>query len=394
MGECPHSVPNIDLDRATSVYLDLVRFLAAVAVFLSHVGTRAVSDGFLWQFLPLGAPAVIVFWVLSGYVIAHSVEGKPSLRDYTVARAARVYSVVVPTLLATLVLDELGRWIAPALYAKSPSMLADPWSLPIALTFLNEAWGGCPKASVGSNGAYWSLGYEVPFYALFACLHFLRGRTRVASCALLALLTGPQVLGMFPLWWLGRAAYGLQWHRQLGYRWGWALWLGSVACGVGLVYCVRSPFNLTEHGPWDLATDALLSLCFVAHIVGFQAIRGGNSWRRLLDWELPIRWFANATFTLYLLHQPTIALLKALSPWAADTWQFRSGILLLPMLIVFVFAHFTERRKARWRSWFDRWVPGTSSHGAATSAPEPASPFAAQQPWRVILHSKQRKRTS
>jgi peptidoglycan/LPS O-acetylase OafA/YrhL len=371
------------LDRTTSIYLDLVRFLAAVAVFLSHVGTRAVSDGFLWQFMPLGAPAVIVFWVLSGYVIAHSVQGNPSLRDYTVARAARIYSVVVPTLLATIVIDELGRWIAPANYANCPSMLADPWSIPLALSFLNEAWGGCPKASLGSNGAYWSLGYEVPFYALFAGIHFLHGRTRIVCCSLLALLAGPQVIGMFPLWWLGRAAYDLSWHHRIRPHWGWVLWIGSVVCGVALVCCARSPFNLTEHGPFDLAVDALLALLFLVHIAGFQAIGGSILRHALAAWEQPIRWLAGATFTLYLLHQPTIAFLKALSPWAADTWQFRVGILLLPMFAVFAFAHFTERKKIRWRTWLDRWIPGTPRPNAANGSGFRASPFAEQQSWRA-----------
>ena len=85
---------------ATSMYLDGFRFAAAMIVFLGHVGARHVGGGLFWQLTGYGATAVLVFFVLSGFVIAYVSDLKETNgRDYIVARATRLYSVVIPTLL-------------------------------------------------------------------------------------------------------------------------------------------------------------------------------------------------------------------------------------------------------------------------------------------------------
>src|SRR4051812_33489695 len=126
------------MNRETSVYLDAVRFLAALAVFFSHVGARYFSNGFLWQAVSLGAPAVVVFFVLSGFVIGYVTERREtSGHDYVVARAARLYSVVVPTLLLTACFDWVGSQINPDAYKNVVQLFgAGAWSLPGSLSFL------------------------------------------------------------------------------------------------------------------------------------------------------------------------------------------------------------------------------------------------------------------
>ncbi len=61
------------MNRGFSTYLDLLRFGAAVVVLMSHYGYERMSGGrWLWiRDLNLGSDAVIVFFVLSGFVIAH-----------------------------------------------------------------------------------------------------------------------------------------------------------------------------------------------------------------------------------------------------------------------------------------------------------------------------------
>src|SRR5712671_3594240 len=82
--------------RELSTYLDLLRLTAAMAVFVSHLSWVRISGGFLWQFQFLGHDAVMVFFVLSGFVIQYAAATKEkSLFDYQVARFARLYSVVI-----------------------------------------------------------------------------------------------------------------------------------------------------------------------------------------------------------------------------------------------------------------------------------------------------------
>ena len=130
------------LPQPFSVYLDLTRFLAAVMVVLAHFAYFGVIPKGAWGVLPeMGREAVIVFFVLSGFVIASTVaERRPSARAYAVARLSRVYSVALPVLL-------LGMACAFAVRA-----LVDPTPpygyvldklyvyLPFHLLFLGQHW--------------------------------------------------------------------------------------------------------------------------------------------------------------------------------------------------------------------------------------------------------------
>ena len=95
-----------------SVYLDLVRFAAALTVMLHHVWPTVFPDRPLpWP----GHDAVVVFFVLSGLVIAHAVD-RPgrTVADYCQHRIARIGPVAFPALL-------LSAAIAPWTGAPSPS---------------------------------------------------------------------------------------------------------------------------------------------------------------------------------------------------------------------------------------------------------------------------------
>ena len=64
------------MKKEVSLYLDTARFLAAMAVFITHFSRGSISGGFLWHVRPLGDEAVTVFFVLSGFVIAHAVDAR------------------------------------------------------------------------------------------------------------------------------------------------------------------------------------------------------------------------------------------------------------------------------------------------------------------------------
>src|SRR5689334_1839819 len=62
---------NAALHGPFSIYLDLVRFVAAMSVVLAHCRQNGLYEGYLPS-LNTAHSAVIVFFVLSGYVIAAS----------------------------------------------------------------------------------------------------------------------------------------------------------------------------------------------------------------------------------------------------------------------------------------------------------------------------------
>ena len=128
------------MTAALSLYLDLVRFVAATVVLLSHFAYTRISGGEYLIFRRFGADAVIVFFVLSGYVIAYvSAERERTLGEYAINRFARLYSVVFPGLIATVIFDQMGRVLDPALYEGWWYQDSEAlWRFLASLLFVNE----------------------------------------------------------------------------------------------------------------------------------------------------------------------------------------------------------------------------------------------------------------
>lgn len=109
------------MNRGLSLYLDLFRFGMAAIVMLGHGQSTDYSGNLFWQVGRYSQPAVIAFFVLSGFVIANVVETRErDGRIYFASRAARLYSVVLPALILTAVLDATGWRVATAHYENAP----------------------------------------------------------------------------------------------------------------------------------------------------------------------------------------------------------------------------------------------------------------------------------
>ena len=98
------------MNAALSAWMDLCRVLSAAVVFFGHARALDVTPASVsahWH--RTADDAVIVFFVISGYVIAWSTaRAGPGLRKYVEARASRVYSVAVPAVLLALAMDMVG----------------------------------------------------------------------------------------------------------------------------------------------------------------------------------------------------------------------------------------------------------------------------------------------
>ena len=87
------------MDRQFSTYLHLLRVIASLAVVVSHAlhirFTGALFGADTHSAAPaMGHHAVIFFFVLSGLVIASSVDRVPDLRSYAEARLSRLLPVL------------------------------------------------------------------------------------------------------------------------------------------------------------------------------------------------------------------------------------------------------------------------------------------------------------
>jgi len=371
------------VNKATSYYLDLIRFIAAMAVFQSHASMGPWTGGFLRQLRPLGMEAVVIFFVLSGFVIGFvTKEREGSAGIYAVSRLARVYSVCLPALLITFGLDAMGRSINPEFYsgqeAYSPQRVL--WLLMAGTTFTTEVWWN--HIWIGINSSYWSMGYEVPYYVAFGLAMFLPRYHGLAAAALLMAVVGPNVAVLFPVWLLGVICYRVCARWPLNPGGGLAVWVASIVGLTAVFFPLREHHALWEDFSFDLSRLRdyghfyVTAVLFAANIVGF---RGASPCFESAISKAAnlIRWCAETTFTVYLLHLPVIQFVAAIEPWPADSWIRRGSIFVGVPVIVMLMAHFIERRKAWWRNLFSGLLGVMSvttapaakeGHGTATAA--------------------------
>ncbi len=342
------------MNRQFSVYLDLVRFLAALLVYVYHSNQRFLIESVL-PASNFGHSSVIVFFVLSGFVIAFVTATKESTwASYAASRIARVFSVTVPTIVLTLALDSVGRSLYPEIYAGYPY---DQFLLRIigSVLMLNEVW--LISITSFSNVPYWSICYEWWYYVTFAMVIFLPARVGllVASITLLAL--GPKLILLAPIWWLGVLLYHWRFLRELSLGASWLLVVVSI-CGIVL-------YHVFGVGDWasdglkgvlgdDLHRSMTFSKFFVAdYLLGilvfmnFAGVRNLAPFhgRFMLSIEKPVRFVANYTFTLYLLHQPLFLFWGAVvhgdpkGPW------YWLSVSVLMFFSVGLMGYFTENRR-------------------------------------------------
>ena len=310
------------LPRTLSIYLDLVRFGAALVVVLSHA----------WPILfpthPLpwpGHDAVVVFFVLSGLVVAHATD-RPglTLADYANHRLARVWSVTIPALVLSVVVSlSVGGAGLPAAPSVS-GWLDGAWRIVASLFFIGQIWS--LDVDPPLNDAFWSLNFEVWYYALFGAWVFLEGRRRAIAIAIIALAAGPKILLLLPVWLLG---VGLYYHRLLlGERTALTLLLATAVLAIAFIQCDVSKLirhRMVAHWPEAMAGlgganqfvgDLLLAIAIAANFTAAASL--GRFGAPLLTFAQPIKAAAGCTFSSYLYHLPLLVL--AVIAFDLRTW--------------------------------------------------------------------------
>jgi peptidoglycan/LPS O-acetylase OafA/YrhL len=343
-------VPATRMDPDESLYLDLVRAAASFFVVLDHAPTLFDMPGTpRW-----GHQAVVVFFVLSGYVISHVADTRePTATAFLVARFSRLWSVLVPAILLTVICDAIGR----ALGLHPEAYDGAPMDLPLirigaVLVFLSESWVSIQPLS---NGVVWSLCVEFWYYALFAAWTFLpAGRLRSAVLTLVAVLAGFKALLLLPIWLMGVALQRSQSLRRFGRPAMLALWLtGTAAVGAvlyGHLYDPPIQAMAATVSPWifrQLAQarvfwfDWLFGLAVAANLLGARVMAPRLPLRRIAP---AIRWCAGVSFAAYLFHMPLLYLCASFLPrsqgWVAIT---------LTLLVIGVLGPAVERSKGWWK---------------------------------------------
>ena len=342
-----------------SVHLDALRGAAAFAVFLNHTralyfssalseydlkSTEAPSTAAVGQTQSLGianlgssemfqgeiklaSEAVVIFFVLSGYLVGGSVlravrSCRWSWRSYLTKRMVRIYIVLLPALFLGVLLDRIGLH-----RATFGSVYLTPSGIQLVVTYelrerlrLLTVFGNAvflqdiTVPNVGTNASIWSLANEVWYYIAFpfmvlASVNSTKNWTRVMYVLIVVALLwfiGLRISMQFPVWVAGAAIlYIPQKLSERQARWG-------VAGSFFLLIVSMAGVRLLHFRPISADyTLAIVTALFLYFTIQVHAPAKDNFYRTVAGFASRI------SYSLYLFHLPIAVFLCSIvnNPW-------------------------------------------------------------------------------
>ncbi|MEM7178320.1 MAG: acyltransferase [Pseudomonadota bacterium] len=348
--------------------LDGMRGIAVLLVVVYHMFFRWAEPeapvtlyphGNLLYYLPwmdiLGRVGVLMFFLISGFVIMMTLERSTGIIDFLGRRLARLWPVML--LCATLSVIVIhfsdiahyypgqGRW-----QVTLGEFVSSILFLPPDLTL--RFWGGAPGQHQWVAGVYWTLWVEIRFYVLISLVFLMAGRqgflwawmlvqglSTVMDVALtlgadLSFLPGP----------VGFLAYNLLQPRFLAWfsigLCGYLLWKGRRDHSIGVIAVLAFVALLSDEAfflkgtVFELNDQALrfVVICGLSFLPFYLFLRR-SSVLRIFRWR-PLLIIGLASYPLYLFHElPALAGMKiaaenGIHPWLGVALSIASLILI------------------------------------------------------------------
>jgi peptidoglycan/LPS O-acetylase OafA/YrhL len=356
------------MKKEMSLYLDLIRFAAALTVFAEHFRERTrrglhefwTDHPFLYTHLdPYSQTAVIVFFVLSGFVIAHVLATRERTAvEFCASRFARLYSVILPTLILVAVTNYLETLRYPQAFDAYGDRIAVFFDYLRSWLFLSNFW--LWRDTEVANAPFWSLSLEVAYYVGIAIVVFAAGRKRILGLIALCLISGPTMILLAPTWLLGYWAYGVTQRRQPVAAVSFAMWLLSASL---LLLCplielhMRQPLaflRMPDKHLGGLLSAYAAAACFTANIIAFDGFCGGVE-ALFKPFARFVRWLGSMTFALYMFHMPILSFLTVYPVGERGSVIQVMAMIGGTFLIVATIGRFCERSKGSYKKAFF-WV--------------------------------------
>ncbi len=266
----------------------------------------------------LGHQAVMIFFVLSGFLVGGSVitalqTGKWSWKGYLLRRMSRLWVVLIPALLLTLFWDKLGAGIDPdgylgafrEMYHSGPTATTPAdWSIASFFGnafFLQTILVPC----FGTNGPLWSLANEFWYYLLFPLvLAIFAGGKFILR--ILSLLLAGAILIFLPksilisglIWLLGAGVFFLIRKDRIRGIVTHPLWLS-----IGLILTVGS-LLVSRSGRFGAGADLIIGIGCAVMVAGLASKSSQNHLYGMVSTGM-----SEISYTLYLVHFPLLAFL-------------------------------------------------------------------------------------
>jgi peptidoglycan/LPS O-acetylase OafA/YrhL len=399
MPEASHPQPPAHLRSphgAASIHLDALRGIAAIGVCFSHIRDLFFRDypqvphhsallALLYLATGLGHQWVVIFFVLSGYLVGGSVlrahaTGRWAWSPYLFNRLTRLYIVLAPALVLGGLLDLAGIHLfgLHGIYGGNGGSHTITSAIPARLnltTFLgNYAFlQTILVPTLGSNGPLWSLANEFWYYIAFPALVFilLPRSTMLRRFLYLVLLVGvvllikPQIALLGLVWLMGVVIHYLpriSTESAIARR---LLVVAALIAFAGtLAWCkqTRSPYSDYVLGVVVTLLIYVILGCSRTPMPGFYS----HAAQRL----------SHSSYTLYLAHVPLLVFLTAFAEtrfhqnrWLPDAQHLLigAGLFLLVMFYAQFVWFFFERRTDGLRAWLKFRSKSNRKHAAAVA---------------------------
>lgn len=332
--------------------IDLLRFLAAFSVVLYHYTYRGYATNkyspipFLeiGRFTRYGHLGVELFFIISGYVVLLSVQGK-TLRQFFISRIIRLYpafwaactlTFVVKLIWGTSVTD---THMSPLLKATLPQYACN-------MTMLQGFLG---VESI--DGAYWSLTTEITFYFLISLVISYNLMRHIDLClalwlAYVALPSSMQLgttfnlllfSGSAPYFIAGMLFYLLQ--KPEGRTWQrYVLLFLSYLLSLRMAIGQANASAAYYHEPFSwLVSVSIITLFFIVFLsIIFKKINLSRS-----KW---LMWLGALTYPLYLLHSDIGFIAFHRFGHSVNKYWLLSGILAVMLGLSYLVHMLVEKR--------------------------------------------------
>jgi peptidoglycan/LPS O-acetylase OafA/YrhL len=342
--------------------LHVARIAAALMIFGEHVREHT-RNSFRWFWNlhptwvqwsdPLSFVACMVFFVLSGYVIAHVLDTREkTLLEYSTSRIARLYSVMLPTLALVLITNHAEALRYPGAFQNYDNIPEVVRYLGSAL-FITNYWLWPDLAP--PNLPIWQLSYEVTYYVAIAIIVFARSRTRLFGLIALCLVSGPSMMLLAPTWFIGYWLYHFAKKHSLRQHYAIVLWAismtGLLVVGPQIEVHFRQQLDflrIPDNSVGGLLAAYVEALSFALNIFAINAL--SDKVELVLGlFAKVIGWLGATTFALYMFHQPLLSFFTVYP--VGQSFEARTSmaqaILLIggTLLIVGTIGHLCEKLK-------------------------------------------------
>ncbi|MGH8386267.1 MAG: acyltransferase family protein [Pseudomonas sp.] len=281
--------------------LDLLRFLAAIAVVFFHYAFRGYAKGDMsaMPYPLLAEPAkygylgVELFFMISGFVILMTASNN-NLKKFFISRAIRLYPAFWACCTLTFVIT---------LFIGQPRFTADFYQYIVNMTLLSEFVGVAPI-----DGVYWSLFVEIKFYLMISILLGFKKIEKIETCLVFWLLISAtaEVLGFeklrsilitdYACYFIAGATFYIIWTK--GFTKTRVLLLAgslALACYTAVVWAelIETKYA-TEYNPLIVCSlIVLFYMTFYLIAMNKTGVIGQMNWTTI----------GAITYPLYLLHQ-------------------------------------------------------------------------------------------